>query len=324
MNSKAFLTLGIIIAAAGVNTSAAIVPQDWHTSGDGLLTYDTTNHREWLDLTQTDVLPFATVQQSLAPGESLSGFHIANVDDVHALVTSAGYVGVQQSDQQYFSIATQLIDDLGECYSIVTETQTYDPPGYDHTLPPADTLTTRYSIGWVLTDSPSNTFASFSIYAMESDTTAVVRFGNTRSSYAGTDTQIVLGENLAQYGGVWLYRDAPVPEPTTLTLLALTICAASLSALQAIGQSPCDPVRQYGRARIERDCHLPHSAFPHSPLGTGRLSSGIIFFSGKTFAHFYFLVAPHLFQPCNVYTQFGEFFLIVCRNQFLLGSPKRT
>lgn len=40
-----------MMTGAGVSHATFISSQDWKTTGDGLLTYDSNTNREWLDLT---------------------------------------------------------------------------------------------------------------------------------------------------------------------------------------------------------------------------------------------------------------------------------
>jgi hypothetical protein len=52
------LIFGVLIASAAAlllsqSSTAAVVAHDWKTPGDDLLTYDTVNKREWLDLPVT-------------------------------------------------------------------------------------------------------------------------------------------------------------------------------------------------------------------------------------------------------------------------------
>lgn len=80
--------------------NAAVSARDWKSPGDGLLTFDNVNQREWLDLTQTlltDLFPvharedkFQYVLAQTAPGGSFEGFHVALADDVRALAQSGG------------------------------------------------------------------------------------------------------------------------------------------------------------------------------------------------------------------------------------------
>jgi hypothetical protein len=81
------------------STSAAVISRDWKTPGDGLLTYDTVNKREWLDLSETILAEFPSpmfeeryqsVLTETLPGGMLEGFKVAERTDVVALAESAG------------------------------------------------------------------------------------------------------------------------------------------------------------------------------------------------------------------------------------------
>jgi MYXO-CTERM domain-containing protein len=92
------------LASAAVE--GAVISRDWKTPGDGLLTYDDVNQREWLDLSQTilssqvpgnDPSPYITrelryqyVAGQTAPGGLFEGFTVANAADVVGLAQSAG------------------------------------------------------------------------------------------------------------------------------------------------------------------------------------------------------------------------------------------
>ncbi|MCC6493694.1 MAG: hypothetical protein IT424_11825 [Pirellulales bacterium] len=85
---------------------AAVIERDWKTPGDGLLTYDDVNKREWLDLSQTlltsqfpgeDASPYVTrenryqyVVAQTELGGRFGGFAVAKRPDVIALADSAG------------------------------------------------------------------------------------------------------------------------------------------------------------------------------------------------------------------------------------------
>jgi len=69
--------------------------RDWKTPGDGLLTFDDVNNREWLDLSQTIRINFPSFQlndiaMELEPGGMFEGFQWANIEDVTAFAQSAG------------------------------------------------------------------------------------------------------------------------------------------------------------------------------------------------------------------------------------------
>jgi hypothetical protein len=98
------LTLSVLLTCAPLR--AAVFERDWKTEGDGLLTYDDVNRREWLDLSQTilsdqfpgeDPSPFVTrenryqyVVSQTVPGGLFDGFSVAKSLDVIAFAESAG------------------------------------------------------------------------------------------------------------------------------------------------------------------------------------------------------------------------------------------
>ena len=73
---------------------AAVIERDWQTPGDGLLTFDTVNQREWLDLSETLLVDFGNnptyVLAQLTQGGQFEGFHPATLQDVIGLGQSAG------------------------------------------------------------------------------------------------------------------------------------------------------------------------------------------------------------------------------------------
>lgn len=87
------------IALSSQTGLAAVISRDWKTPGDGLLTYDDVNQREWLDLTQTSLVQFPGanreakyqyVASQTLPGGLFTGFHIAKSADLTQLAISAG------------------------------------------------------------------------------------------------------------------------------------------------------------------------------------------------------------------------------------------
>jgi hypothetical protein len=77
----------------------AVFERDWQTPGDGLLTFDNVNRREWLDLSETLLgnFPGGTLEEQyqnllgeLSPGGILEGFTHADIDDAIGLGESAG------------------------------------------------------------------------------------------------------------------------------------------------------------------------------------------------------------------------------------------
>jgi hypothetical protein len=100
------LVVLFLLAAGSESLSAAVIERDWKTPGDGLLTYDTANKREWLDLSQTildDRFPgsgadFLEIREAryqyvvgqAVPGGLFDGFTVAKSVDAITLAQSAG------------------------------------------------------------------------------------------------------------------------------------------------------------------------------------------------------------------------------------------
>ncbi len=79
--------------------SAEVFEPDWKMPGDGLLTYDGVNRREWLDVTQSLMaqFPSESIQDKfhnsrleLLPGRKFAGFTLAKSGDVIGLAQSVG------------------------------------------------------------------------------------------------------------------------------------------------------------------------------------------------------------------------------------------
>jgi hypothetical protein len=82
----AFLT---IVLGTSPGARAGIIARDLQSPGDGLLTYDTVNQREWLDLPETSGLTLAEVMSQMVPNGRLEGFRFATMADVSDLAASA-------------------------------------------------------------------------------------------------------------------------------------------------------------------------------------------------------------------------------------------
>ena len=81
--------------------SAAVFERDWKTPGDGLLTYDDVNQREWLDLTETQLFRFPggsleeqhqAVLAELGPNGQFTGFVASTRDNVFGLANPRGLI----------------------------------------------------------------------------------------------------------------------------------------------------------------------------------------------------------------------------------------
>jgi hypothetical protein len=88
------LTIVIVLALPGI-TQAALFERDWKTPGDGLLTFDDVNNREWLDLSMSRLSQFPEPRlenaiAEIAPGGIFEGFTWAKRDEVRGLAESAG------------------------------------------------------------------------------------------------------------------------------------------------------------------------------------------------------------------------------------------
>ena len=110
--------LALILAVPSTCCMAAVFERDWKTSGDGLLTYDDLNRREWLDLSESLLSHFPTPQldnalAEIRPGGLFDGFTLATKADVTALSQSAG-IDTSSLDYSTNHIATnRLIGLLG-------------------------------------------------------------------------------------------------------------------------------------------------------------------------------------------------------------------
>jgi hypothetical protein len=100
----------------------AVFERDWQTPGDGLLTYDNVNRREWLDLSESllDQFPGSTLEakyQSVVtetlPGREFAGFVVAAPADVLRLAQSAG-IDVNTTTLTVNELATRGLVELME------------------------------------------------------------------------------------------------------------------------------------------------------------------------------------------------------------------
>jgi hypothetical protein len=96
------LVAAVVVCSLVATSRAEVFERDWKEPGDGLLTYDNVNHREWLDLSETlleqfaepgAVFPeghYANVVAELGPGGLFEGFIVGKRQDLIALAESAG------------------------------------------------------------------------------------------------------------------------------------------------------------------------------------------------------------------------------------------
>lgn len=110
----------LFVAVFALPADAAVMSRDWKVPGDGLLTFDDVNRREWLDVPETLLADFvgATVLEGyekviaeLAPDGAFAGFSLSTRDDVVALAVSAG-IDTNTFDFTRNSVPTSMLLDL--------------------------------------------------------------------------------------------------------------------------------------------------------------------------------------------------------------------
>ena len=113
----------------GSEARAELVERDWLAPGDGLLTYDPVNGREWLDFPVSRLSQFGGTElegntlanavtlakQELLPGGLFEGFTLAVREDVIGLVDAAGVdLATRQARRDSADQMAQLIELLGQ------------------------------------------------------------------------------------------------------------------------------------------------------------------------------------------------------------------
>lgn len=78
-----------MLSVAPLLANAALISVDLESPGDGLITRDTLNNREWLDLPATSGASLAGVMADMMPGGRYAGFTFASLDEVTGLAASA-------------------------------------------------------------------------------------------------------------------------------------------------------------------------------------------------------------------------------------------
>ncbi len=79
---SAAIGLTALAACAAIPASAEVVSVDLAASGDGLVTRDTVNKRDWLDLTRTRGLSINAARAATRPGGAYAGFRIARLNEL--------------------------------------------------------------------------------------------------------------------------------------------------------------------------------------------------------------------------------------------------
>ena len=197
-----FLVVTLMISARTVR--AAVFERDWKTAGDGLLTYDDANQREWLDVMETtDVttLPnplYDSVVTELGPGGRFAGFAVATGDDVRALAQSAGIDITTHAADINGTATRELIDFLGETFETGGGLTLYAMGLVDELSPPPPSAC------------PCQKTATF--------------IWNPHGTPSSAGLSIGAGFDFSRrpFIGVMLYREA-IPEPSTLMLGVISL-----------------------------------------------------------------------------------------------------
>ena len=158
-------------------------------SGDGLLTFDDVNNREWLDLTETQLFKF--------PGDTLEEQYQSVVDETYSTGMFADFTVAVSSD----------VIALTESAGIDTSTQNWE-------------INRAASGALVNLLGRSHTSTSFGVVAdlSRESSVAVFVFSGREEGLAGLN----IGDSMSDLKGVWLYR--PIPEPSSLFLASGIVC----------------------------------------------------------------------------------------------------
>ena len=208
------------LAVAGAN--AAVLSRDWKTPGDGLLTYDDVNQREWLDLTASrlSMFPGPTKEDrylsalaALGPGGLFEGFQVARGDDLVAFAQSAGIDTTSRDDFVFNEPPTRaLIDLVGASFSNQSS-GFLDAIGKLDEVGHVSSFTFRFNGELFIAPQSS-----------EDGDAGLVVFPNAASDLS-----------TPQNTGIWLFRGVPEPNPATMLVIGLvTIYVRSRRAQQVI------------------------------------------------------------------------------------------
>jgi hypothetical protein len=198
-----FYSLAALLIVSIHSAAAAVFERDWHTPGDGLLTYDDVHRREWLDLSvsRMDQFPEPWLENAvaqIAPGELFDGFQWAKRDDVISFAESAG---IDTTTLNPFITNNEIaVTGLIELLSV-----TYQSSQLTRSIGFID----EYEFG-------QQSGAIFKLNA--NPITGEVALAGLS---IGGDDLLGLGSS-----GLMLYR--VVPEPTTCTNILLCLCIQSL------------------------------------------------------------------------------------------------
>jgi len=218
------VVLGILILTLSTSTSpalAAVFERDWKTPGDGLLTYDDVNQREWLDLSQTllEQFPgsdlesqFQAATAELGQGGRFEGFAVALRSDVMTLAQSAG-VDISSDDFTTNHEAVDQLIDLMAPTLVIADRARFSAGFLDEFVNVGNGIMAR----------------SISVFSVQQPRP----FDNGDASLKFTTVGDLVGPSTV---GVTLYR--PIPEPSSLPLALI-----HLGALFVLAESRIKGVR---------------------------------------------------------------------------------
>lgn len=181
--------------------SAAVVSRDLFEPGDGLLTCDDVNQREWLDFSVTKGMSIGDLSEAISAGGPLLGFEGANREQILELAAShnpSGLVGVEDTD-----LVALLGSDVFGQHGLLSGQ--------------------RFTGGRVLLVGNASDAANFSEWTVLVQTTSSVERTSGNQSYVSPYIGGVTQPPLL-FDQYWLYRNtARVPEPANLVLAGMAL-----------------------------------------------------------------------------------------------------
>jgi hypothetical protein len=210
----------LMLFAFACPTLAGVVSRDLFAPGDGLLTYDDVNQREWLDLAATDGDSEERLEERISGGGDLYGFTYATRGEVYqfasafrveSIILTTGDIDLVHLNLTLLPQANPVADHLADALSVPF---ILDMTGNE----------VRSSLGLTKFDGTVDGLDFRRVAVVASRPNAAT---GAAIVFASLYRNVSLG-NVGQRG-YWLYRDvAPVPEPTAATLM-VTACLAALS-----------------------------------------------------------------------------------------------
>ncbi len=233
-------TLAILFPlVAPLSLHAAIFERDFLEPGDGLLTYDDVNRREWLDLTYTSGVSLKGIQSLMTTNGIFEQFEFATLEDIEPFASSAGVVwqsqGVAAHSEQTYKNAIDLHDLLGNVYSFRVD--------FDNIVAGTSGFLARYSSHGQVAKSTTNGELSFdgtNVYVTYIEFPASATVLVNGGPYGVITSESPIGDIAAtgNTGPFWLYREA-VPEPATLGMFILSVILAAAFRLRSHTEIGC-------------------------------------------------------------------------------------